>query len=106
MSANGGTTTKKDKPFDLDAVAAARREAAGEGFTFTFKGATFACLPAKEWPITVSALLTKGDLIGALTDIMGADQAEVFLAGKPTMGDVETLMTQIAEFQGVDGLGE
>lgn len=104
MSQNGGTTTKK--PFDLDAAAAARREATGEGFTFSFKGATFVCLPPKEWPITVTAMLSDGDLIGALTGILGDDQAEVFLAGKPTMGDVETLMTQVAQSAGVDGLGE
>jgi hypothetical protein len=105
MSGNGGTTTKK-KPFDLDAAAAARREAEGEGFTFVFKGATFTCLPSKEWPISVSGRLTSGDLIGALSAILGPDQAEVFLAGEPTMGDVETLMTEIASNSGVETLGE
>jgi hypothetical protein len=105
MTANGGTTTKK-KPFDLDAAAAARREAAGAGFTFTFKGAEFSCLSPKEWPITVTAMLSEGDLIGALIGILGDTQGEVFLAGKPTMGDVETLMTQVAQSAGVDDLGE
>ena len=97
-------TTKK--PFDLDAAGAARREAAGEGFSFSFKGATFTCLPSTEWPITVSLALTKGDLITALSDVLGEEQAEVFLAGKPTMGDVETLMTQIAEHGGAGDVGE
>jgi hypothetical protein len=104
MSGNGGTTSKK--PFDLDAAAAARREANGDGFQFSFKGATFICLPPKEWPISVTAMLSDGDLIGALTGILGSDQAEVFLAGQPTMGDVETLMTKVATFAGVDDLGE
>jgi len=97
-------TTKK--PFDLDAAGDARREAAGEGFAFSFKGTTFTCLPSTEWPITVSVLLTQGDLIGALSDVLGPEQAEVFLAGKPTMGDVETLMTRIAEFAGAGDAGE
>ena len=104
MTANGGTTTKK--PFDLDAAAAAAREAAGEGFQFTFRKQSYNCLPAKLWPITVSGLLTRGDLVGALMDILGPEQGEKFLAAKPTMGEVEALMTAIAEFSGVGGLGE
>lgn len=97
-------TTKK--PFDLDAAAAARREAAGEGFVFTFKDTTFTCLPPSEWPITVSLALSKGDLITALSDVLGQEQADVFLAGKPTMGDVEALMTQIADNAGAGDVGE
>ena len=104
MTANGGTT--KSKPFDLDAAAAARREAEGAGFTFIFKGDTYACLPAKEWPIAVSGLLSEGNLIGALTEILGPEQGEKFLAGKPTMGDIEDLMTHIAKFSGTDDAGE
>lgn len=104
MTANGGTT--KTKPFDLDAAAAARREAEGEGFSFTFKGDTFVCRPAKEWPIVVSGLLTEGNLIGALTEILGDGQGEKFLAAKPTMGDIEDLMTAISKFSGTDNAGE
>jgi hypothetical protein len=103
MSGNGGSTKK---PFDLDAAAAARREAEGDGFVFTFKGTMFDCLPAKEWPVAISGMLTGNDLVGALTAILGSEQGELFLAGNPTMGDVETLMTQIAQHSGVDDLGE
>ena len=99
MTRNGG------KPFDLDAASAARREAEGVGFSFMWQGTDFVCQPAKEWPISVSGSLTNGDLVAALSAILG-DQAEAFLAGNPTMGDVETLMTEIAKFSGVDGLGE
>ncbi len=104
MTATGGNA--KQKPFDLDAIGAARREAEGQGFVFSFTGETFTCLPSKEWPLSVSTRLTEGDLVGALNGILGVDQAEVFLAGNPTMGDVEALMTAVAKDAGVGGLGE
>ena len=93
--------------FDLDAAAAARREAAGEPFTFTWHGDEFACLPAKEWPITVAAMLTT-DMPEAVRLILGGgDQADAFMAHNPTMGDIEDLMTALAEYSGFSGgLGE
>lgn len=104
MSGNGGNT--KTEVFDLDAARASRREAEGEGFRFKWNNVEFTCLPAKEWPIAVNSALSAGDIESALLGILGEDQGEVFLAGKPTMGDIETLMTQVAKFSGVDGLGE
>jgi hypothetical protein len=104
MTANGGNT--RNKVFDLDAARAARREAEGEGFRFVWNGVDFVCAPAKEWPIAVNGALSNGDIEGALLGILGDEQGPVFLAGKPTMGDVETLMTEIAKYSGVDGLGE
>lgn len=92
--------------FDLDAAAAARREAAGEPFRFVFHGQEFTCLPAKEWPIQVSEMLTQ-DMVEAVRLILGAgEQADAFLALNPTMGDVESLMTAIAEFSGFQNAGE
>lgn len=100
MTANGGTT------FDLDAAGAARREAAGEGFKFIWKKKPYVCLPPKEWPITVTSSLSEGDLVGAISEILGEKQAVPFLKGNPTTGDVEALMEAIAKHTGVDGLGE
>lgn len=102
MTAQRGDS-KKDV-FDLDAARASRREAAGEGFTFVFGKESFSCLPAKEWPVTVTAALSEGDLIGALQLILG-DQAESFLSHGPTTGDVEDLMTAMASFSGVGTAG-
>lgn len=101
MTANGGATT-----FDLDAAAAARREASGEGFKFLWKKKSYTCLPPKEWPITVTAALSKGDLVESLAGILGEKQAEQFMKGNPTTGDVEALMEAIAAFTGVGGSGE
>lgn len=91
--------------FDLDAASAARREAAGEPFRFVWKGQEFTCLPAKEWPIAVTEKLTS-DLPGAVALIIGEDQSAAFLAGNPTMGDIEDLMTALAKFSGIGDLGE
>lgn len=92
--------------FDLDAAAAARREAAGEPFTFTWKGQEFKCLPAKEWPIQVTALLAT-DMPEALRLILGGGkQADKFIALNPTVGEVEDLLSALAEWSGIGGLGE
>jgi hypothetical protein len=100
------TAKRGDAVFDLDAASAARREAAGEGFKFTWHGEEFSCLSAKEWPITVMADMSKGDLVAGLYGILGDEQGEKFLAGNPTNGDLEDLMTAVAQFSGVNTLGE
>jgi hypothetical protein len=91
--------------FDLDAARAARREAAGIGFKFKFGGKNYTCLPAKEWPITVMAYLSEGNMVSALEAILGEDQMEKFMAMKPTSGDVEDLMNAIGDDAGVDNSG-
>lgn len=96
--------TAKASVFDLDAVSAARREAAGVGFTFVWHGEEYECLPAKEWPITVTSALATGDLVGGITEILGAD-GQRFIDTKPTAGDVEALLTALAEFSGVESTG-
>lgn len=92
--------------FDLDAARAARREAVQETFTFKWEGAVYTCLPAKEWPIDVTALLVEGDLSGAVQQILGDEQGERFLATHPSVGDVESLMEALAEFAGFTDTGE
>lgn len=92
--------------FDLDAAAAARREAAGEPFTFTWHGSEYTCLPAKEWPITVAAMLGT-DMPEAVRLILGGgEDADAFLATNPSLGDIEALMTALSEFTGTGSLGE
>lgn len=91
--------------FDLDA-AAAKREAAGEPFVFTFKGDTFKCLPAQDWPIQVPALMTS-NMTEALRLILGGGaKADLFMSHNPTMGDVEALLEGLAEFSGLGDAGE
>lgn len=92
--------------FDLDAANAARREAEGEPFTFTWQGTEWSCAPAKEWPIATASRLSAGDLPGALLLIMGDDEGQAFLDTKPSMGDVEALMDALAKFSGVNNSGE
>lgn len=92
--------------FDLDAAAAARREAAGEPFTFTFHGKTFKCLPAREWPIQVTAMLGT-DMPEAVRLILGGGaDGDAFMALNPTMGDIEDLLGALAEWSGMSNLGE
>ena len=95
-----------DAPFDLDAARAARREAAGEGFRFKWGKKVYECPPAKEWPMTVTAMLSDGELNGALEAILGGKQYESFMKHEPSMGDIEDLMGALAKFSGVgDGAG-
>jgi hypothetical protein len=92
--------------FDLDAAAATRREAAGEPFTFTYGGHQFKCLPAKEWPITVAALLGT-DMPEAIRLILGGgERGDQFMALNPTLGDVEDLLTALSAWSGIGDLGE
>ena len=99
------TAKRESSVFDLDAARAARQEAVGEGFQFKFGGKTYTCVPAKEWPIQVMSTLSTGDLVGALTLILGEKQSEDFLENKPTNGDVEALMEALSADVGVGSLG-
>jgi hypothetical protein len=92
--------------FDLDAAAAARREAAGEPFTFTYGGQKFTCLPAKEWPIAVAGMLGT-DMPEAVKLILGGGkQADLFMSLNPTLGDVEDLLSALSQWSGIGDLGE
>jgi hypothetical protein len=91
--------------FDLDAAAAARREAAGEPFRFTWHGEEYAMLPAVEWPVTVAERMSKGEMVEAVRLLLG-DDADRFLATDPTMGDIKDLMEAVAAYSGLGSLGE
>lgn len=91
--------------FDLDAAAAARREAAGEPFRFVWQGEEYAMLPATEWPVTISDRMAKGEMTDAVRLLLAAD-ADRFLATDPTMGDIKDLMEAVAKFSGLGSLGE
>jgi len=98
-------TTDATATFDLDAARSARAEHVGERFTFQSHGATYTMPTPKEWPIQTTALLSKGDLEGALRSLLGPDQSQEFLAGGPvTMGDIEALFTAVAKWSGVETL--
>lgn len=86
--------------FDADAARAARREAAGESFTFTFDGAEFTLPPPREWHIGVVSLLGDGDITGALRLLLG-DEYDRFLLGAPTLADFESIMNAVAVWSGV-----
>ncbi len=99
------TAKRGDAPFDLDAARAARQEAAGEGFKFTWGGKPYECPAAEDWPLAVQSSLSEGDLLGALRNLLGDKQMNEFEAGKPTMGDVKDLFDAIAKFSGVGDSG-
>jgi len=86
--------------FDADAARAARAEAMGDPFRFRWDGQEFTALPAKEWPLTVTSSLAEGKLVDALRLILG-DDFPAYMAGSPTMGDVEALMAAMANRQGL-----
>lgn len=95
------TAQRGDAPFDLDAARAARQEAAGEGFKFKWGKKDYECPPAKEWPVTVTALFSEGKLTDALEAILGPKQFESFMKLQPSMGDLEDLMGALAKFSGI-----
>jgi len=105
MTATGGKTKPKATvAFDLDAARAARREVAGEKFTFRFGGEIYSALPAKEWPIATIGLLSDGNITGAVEAILGGKQFESFMKHSPTSGDVEDLMNSLSAYSGVGDL--
>lgn len=90
--------------FDADAARAARLEAEGPSFAFTFNGDPFTLPPAKMWPLTVVGLLSEGNIAKAMEDLLG-DQWPAFVAGRPTLADVEAIFAAVSEWQGTT-LGE
>ncbi len=100
------TTPTESGPFDLDAARAARAEATGERFAFTSHGESYTMPGPKDWPVQVTAALSKGDLEGALTQLLGPEDTGRFLGGGPvTMGDLEALFGAVAKWAGVGDLG-
>lgn len=91
--------------YDATAAAAARREALGERFTFSWHGGEFTIDPPDEWPAEAVEVLGEGKAHAALMliiDSSGDGQAAA-LRKKPRLrqGDVEGLLDALAEFYGI-----
>lgn len=86
--------------FDLDAARAARREAVGASFPFTFGGTAFTLPPAKEWPVEATDMLAVGQIGPALKLLMG-DQWSVFSSLGATVGDLTDLFKALSAWQGL-----
>lgn len=97
-------TARKPQPvpgaFDLDAARAARREAVGESFPFTFGGVGFTLPPSKEWPLEATDLLADGQIGGAMKVLLG-DQWATFSAQGATVGDLKDLFSALSAWTGL-----
>jgi len=91
--------------YDLDAAKAAQREALGEPFVFSFRGAKFALPPSSEWPVEVSAMLAEGNVqkaVFTLLAVLDEDSARNFVAAGPTMGHVNLIIEEAARRENMD----
>lgn len=104
MTAKQKITGQRDLTFDMDAARAARAEAVGDPFPFTFGGQAFTIPSPKEWPIEATGSLAVGDVVAAMRLLLG-EQYEAFTLHKPTLADVEDLLGAVAKWQGIS-LGE
>lgn len=87
------------EPFDLDAAAALRAEATGEGPQFTFRGVSFTMIPLGEMDWSLLELLD-ANMRQGLTALLGG-QADKFWELKPTVIEVMTLREEmIARYGG------
>jgi hypothetical protein len=96
------------EPFelDLDAIAAAESEAAGEPHKVTWGGQAFLVPRINDWPLEVFDLMGKGELASAVATVLG-DQWEAFYQAKhPTFGAAKALLDGIAQREGFESLGE
>jgi hypothetical protein len=93
---------------DLNELEAARAEKAPEPTIVKYGHPvqSFTVPNYMDWPGEATALLSEGDLRGALTEIMGAQEFARFWALKPTNGVLYDLMDVIERDQGMPGLGE
>ena len=104
MTARKPAAAKKPEPvpgaFDLDAARAARREAAGESFAFTFGGGNFTLPPTREWPVQATDLLAVGQVGPAMKVLLG-DQWPEFAALGATVGDLTDLFSALSAWGGL-----
>lgn len=84
---------------DLDAARAARREAKREPIVVVLGGEEFE-LP-NELSLDLAALITAGDLMGAVVALVGEDHADRFNACRPSMEDVVELFTELGPAYGL-----
>ena len=87
--------------FDLDAAAAAKREALGEGLTFTWRGEEYTVPPPGAWDFEVQARLSGGYPVPAMTLILGEEQAARYWATRPSITDVTALMEAVSSQSGL-----
>lgn len=88
---------------DLDAARAARLEAEGDPKTFVFGGREFT-LPV-ECPVEVGDLWVKKEVLDGFRVLLG-DQAEAFVALRPTNQDLDVLLPAIVKAYGFKDAGE
>lgn len=97
--------SQKSVDINLDALRAARAEAAGEFVTVVFNGEHFTV--KRELPYRVLRKVRGDDLDGALTDLLGAERAETLLNSPDlTLQDVNALLEGIVEATTGKTLGE
>lgn len=102
---------------DLDALKAARQEAAGAGPVVTFRGREFS-LPAElpfavpESLVDVAVATEAGDSAGvmkgtrAAVDALLGDDVADFMALRPSMQDIQTFMASVLAEYGFGDVGE
>jgi hypothetical protein len=103
-AAANGTTTPTGV-FDLDAaVEAAKAEAGGEPFVFTWKGTTYEVPTATEWPMEALTALADGNLPVAMGALLGEEAYGDMIRGGITVGGMNTLFDAIGKAAGMGGL--
>jgi hypothetical protein len=97
--------SQKSADINLDALRAARAEAAGEFITVVFNGKSFTV--KRELPYSVLRKVKGDDLDGALADLLGAERAEELLdSPELTLQDVNALLEGIVTATTGKSLGE
>lgn len=95
----------KAPDINLDALRAARAEAAGEFITIEFAGEQFTV--RRELPYSVLRKVQRNDLDGALADVLGQERADSLLDNPAlTLQDVNALLEGIVEASTGKSLGE
>lgn len=77
-----------------------------ETITIEFQGNSYV-LPATpdQWDFTTLELFENGKAIAATEAILGADQYAAFKATRPTVGDFNELMNELAKRYGFESSG-
>lgn len=105
MTTRKPAAARKPQPvpgaFDLDAARAARREAVGEPFPFTFGGENFTLPPSKEWPLEATDFLADGHIGPAMKVLLGDRQWATFSALGATVGDLKDLFSALSNWTGL-----
>jgi hypothetical protein len=90
---------------NLDAARAQRAEARKETYRIQFGNELFDFPGVQDWPIELTSVLQSGDMVAAIKLMLPDEDAERFLAHKPTLGDMNELFEALGKASGVGGLG-